>query len=338
MALPIVSVIVPNYNHEGYLIQRLDSIFDQTYQNVEVILLDDASTDGSVAILEDYKSHPKVSHLVVNQVNSGSLFKQWIKGLELAKGQYIWIAESDDYSDPDFLKFTVEAFEKHQKAGLVFTDSKVVDDSGQPLSVTSEMNTALKKLKDSGTTVIQDKSDLTHNFISNLIIWNASSVLFSKTAIDLIDFEVLKTLKNAGDLFSYLSIGLNTDIVFVHQQLNYFRTHHDNTTKRNILSGELFRDRMIVITHFVKNNTLGLESKTSLNNFLTRNFLTAVDFSYFKEVRALLKSYKSKQLISSKFYSKLKTYILLYRILGKKLPYRFRNNIKQVLNEMAVHS
>ena len=63
-----VSVIVPNYNHAAFLPKRLESIFNQTYQDFEVILLDDASTDTSVEVLSQYADHPKVTHFVVNEI------------------------------------------------------------------------------------------------------------------------------------------------------------------------------------------------------------------------------------------------------------------------------
>ena len=77
---PLVSIIIPNYNHARYLKQRLESIFNQTYQNFEVIFLDDCSTDNSSDIIEQYKDNPHLSQIVVNETNSGSPFKQWNKG------------------------------------------------------------------------------------------------------------------------------------------------------------------------------------------------------------------------------------------------------------------
>ena len=74
--MPNVSVIVPNYNHEQYLQQRIESIVNQTYQDFELILLDDFSTDNSRDILNLYRNHPKVSKIVFNEKNSGSPFKQ----------------------------------------------------------------------------------------------------------------------------------------------------------------------------------------------------------------------------------------------------------------------
>ena len=101
---PLVSIIVPNFNHAAFLAQRLESIYNQTFSSFEVILLDDASTDNSIEILNLYKNHPKTAHFIINTINSGSPFKQWQKGVELAKGELIWIAESDDYAAINFLE------------------------------------------------------------------------------------------------------------------------------------------------------------------------------------------------------------------------------------------
>jgi glycosyltransferase involved in cell wall biosynthesis len=94
---PLISVIVPNYNHEKYLKQRLESVFNQTYVNFEVILLDDFSTDSSTNILSEYAKNPKVSHCVFNETNSGNTFVQWNKGIALAKGDYIVKKDSRQY-------------------------------------------------------------------------------------------------------------------------------------------------------------------------------------------------------------------------------------------------
>jgi glycosyltransferase involved in cell wall biosynthesis len=96
---PLVSVIIPNYNHAAYLNERIDSVLNQTFRDFEVILLDDCSTDNSREIIESYRGHEKISQIEYNEVNSGSTFIQWKKGLDLAQGDWIWIAESDDVAD-----------------------------------------------------------------------------------------------------------------------------------------------------------------------------------------------------------------------------------------------
>ena len=91
-----VSIIIPNYNYARFLQQRIESVLAQTYTDYEIILLDDASTDDSVSILNHYKTNSRVAHLEINSVNTGSPFIQWQKGISLSRGKYIWIAESDD--------------------------------------------------------------------------------------------------------------------------------------------------------------------------------------------------------------------------------------------------
>src|SRR6478609_3462038 len=118
-----VSVILPNYNHENYLKERIDSILQQTYRDFELIILDDHSSDNSKQIIELYRSNAKVSFIEYNSHNSGSPFRQWAKGIQLARGSYIWIAESDDSCEPAFLEETVKKMKEYPTAGIVFTQS-----------------------------------------------------------------------------------------------------------------------------------------------------------------------------------------------------------------------
>ena len=89
MKRPLVSVIVPNYNYARFLDERMQSILTQTYQNFEIIILDDCSKDNSRDVIEKYRGNPHVSCIVYNEVNSGSPFKQWNKGFIIAKGELI---------------------------------------------------------------------------------------------------------------------------------------------------------------------------------------------------------------------------------------------------------
>ena len=108
---PEVSVVVPNYNYEAYLPERLQSIAEQLFQDFEVILLDDASPDGSVPVLEEFSAKRPGTRLVVNTENSGSPFAQWLRGMELARSDLIWLAEADDRCTPDFLQKLLPFFD-----------------------------------------------------------------------------------------------------------------------------------------------------------------------------------------------------------------------------------
>ena len=135
---PTVSVIVPNYNHQAFLKQRLDSILNQTYQDFEMLLLDDCSPDNSRDILEAYAEEDDRITCHFNEVNSGSTFAQWNKGVALAKGEFIWIAESDDYCDSTLLEKLVSKMELDEKLGIAFAQSYIVDEKSEIINSFNE--------------------------------------------------------------------------------------------------------------------------------------------------------------------------------------------------------
>ena len=128
--IPLISVIIPNYNHSKYLEQRLESVFNQTYTNFEVILLDDCSTDASREILSRFIKNAKVTHCVFNTKNTGNTFKQWAKGIALAKGDFIWIAESDDFAAPTFIERMIQPLIEDEEVVLSYCQSNRVNELG----------------------------------------------------------------------------------------------------------------------------------------------------------------------------------------------------------------
>src|ERR1700751_6274658 len=123
---PTVTIIVPNYNHARFLRKRIDSILNQTFQDFELILLDDCSTDESRSILSSYASDPRVT-IEFNEENSGSTFRQCNKGVRLARGKYVWIAESDDYADERLLERLVAILDAERQVVFVNCRSWRVD-------------------------------------------------------------------------------------------------------------------------------------------------------------------------------------------------------------------
>ena len=128
--MPKVSIILPNYNHGKFLAQRLKSIFSQTFQDFELIFLDDASTDNSLEVFQNFAGDARIRS-VINKTNSQSPFKQWNRGFELARGEFIWIAESDDYSDYRFLQVMIDMLERNPSAALAYCQSFMADETGK---------------------------------------------------------------------------------------------------------------------------------------------------------------------------------------------------------------
>lgn len=231
--MPQVSVIVPNYNHAPYLNQRIDSILNQTYQDFELIILDDCSTDNSKEIIEQYRNHPKVSQIVYNEKNSGSTFKQWRKGIGLTEGEYIWIAESDDYSDSHFLEKTFDVMEKNTNIGLVYCQSVKVNENGEIKGNWKyHANTSDEQLWKNSFQYDGYEFVRKYMFYGNMIP-NASAVLFKKNRLEPV-IKSVNGFKLNGDWFLYIKILSVTDVAFLSDPLNYFREHTHKGSWRNI--------------------------------------------------------------------------------------------------------
>lgn len=221
---PIISVIIPNYNHSAFLPQRLESVFQQTFQDFEVILLDDASTDNSVEILRRYSNHSKVSHFQVNKINSGNAFKQWKKGISLAKGEFIWIAESDDFCELDFLEVLHSNI--HPSSVLIYCASKVVSHNGEEFGIDQwaqkmDFQKWESDYQNDGAEEIKEYLRFRNT------IPNASAVLFRKSALQYIDFP--ETMYYCGDWYIWLQIVAKGNISFINKPLNHFRKHYAST-------------------------------------------------------------------------------------------------------------
>jgi glycosyltransferase involved in cell wall biosynthesis len=237
---PLISVIVPNYNHEKYLEQRLECIFNQTYSNFEVILLDDCSSDKSKVILLEYAKKPKVSHCVFNDTNSGNTFVQWNKGIALAKGAYIWIAESDDFCELNFLEELIQPFLNDPEIKLVYCQSNRVDEKGKItgswLNHTDNLHASLFL-----TNFVMEGNEFIERFlIHKNVIPNASGVLFQKgRAIEFGELDTDPGLKTCGDWLFYLKILTNNKVAFIYKPLNNFR-YHSNSVIAGIAKSENF--------------------------------------------------------------------------------------------------
>lgn len=125
---PLVTVIMSVYNDEQYVGEAVDSILEQTYQNFELLLIDDGSTDGSKEILGEYATQEPVT-LVQNDENKG-LTASLNRGIDAASGKYIARQDADDRSRPTRLERQVEYLESHPDVGLVGTDAIMIDADG----------------------------------------------------------------------------------------------------------------------------------------------------------------------------------------------------------------
>lgn len=226
---PRVTAILPCFNHARYLDQRISSVLSQTVTIDQIIFLDDASTDGS-----DYHGKKLLQAFTgrldfcFNSVNSGSPFRQWNKGVSLAKNDIVWIAETDDSCDSRLIEVLCEKMLLSDVV-LAFASSIAIDDEGCVIpSPDGDMNYNTSLYTNDfciDGTVFRDQ----HMSSKNPII-NASSVLFRRDAF-LRAGMANETMRYCGDWDLWWRILGYGRIAFSSQSLNFFRTH-SNSTRR----------------------------------------------------------------------------------------------------------
>lgn len=231
---PLVSVVIPNYNHAPFLRERIDSVINQTYPNMEIIILDDKSTDNSKEIIESYRANPQISHIVYNEVNSGSTFHQWQKGLSLANGEWIWIAESDDVAHPDFLARLIAGCLSDTNVVLAFSALSLIDSNSDSLHITMQKTYQRKPINDG-------KDFIKHNMLFGNHILNASSAIFRKDAALRVP-DTFTTFRGAGDYLFWIEIARQGKIYKDAQVLDYFRQHNLKVTPGCVADGTQFKE------------------------------------------------------------------------------------------------
>ncbi|HHQ4709830.1 TPA: glycosyltransferase, partial [Aeromonas veronii] len=242
LALPKVSVIVTNYNHEKYLRRRLDSIYHQTYKNIEVFLLDDCSTDNSREVLKEYAERfPDITTLLFNQKNSGGVFRQWAKGIHTATGDLVWIAESDDYCDANFLEKLVRCFDDeavmlaYSKVEFVHADESVIPD--EFLNYTRGL-VCRDQWKQSYVKTAHLEVSESLGIINT--IPNASGAIFRRPVnMPLLEDESWLSMRVVGDWILYLHQLRGGKIAYSAETTNYFR-RYENSTAASAYKKEAF--------------------------------------------------------------------------------------------------
>ena len=235
-----ISIIIPNYNHAKFLKKRIDSILNQKFTDFEVIILDDCSTDDSRDIINSYKDE-RISLKLFNDKNSGSPFKQWKKGIEAAKYDYIWIAESDDWADLNFLYEAENILKTHQDISLYYSNSQLVaeDETFFENSIKKYTEDLDEKLWNNNHLYNGKDYVKKYLFYKNFIL-NASSVIFKKSnAIKSID-EIIN-FKTSGDWLFWALILTEGEVYFNENKLNFFRHSLQSTRNYNTLEKKQLR-------------------------------------------------------------------------------------------------
>lgn len=236
---PLVSILIPTYNRVEFLGKALDSALSQTYKNIEIIVHDDASTDGTSKLLSKY--HDPRLHLIHTVDNHGML-GGWNYIVKAAKGDYIKFLGSDDLLEPTCVKELVKAAVSHPNAAIITCQRKFIDNKGK---VIEKMGFATKD-------IVEDGKQHVHWILTSLRenkIGEPSAVLYPK-----------KLVKKAGlydpafsqfaDFEYWIRLLQFGDIVYIHRPLCSFRTHVGSNTSAAIRDGRFITEIYALIRKY----------------------------------------------------------------------------------------
>ncbi|UOM37198.1 glycosyltransferase [Acuticoccus sp. I52.16.1] len=242
-----VSAIVPNYNHARFLEERLASIADQTYPHIEIIVLDDASTDDSLAVVERFAATcARPIRIVPNETNAGNVFAQWQKGLALATGDLVWICESDDFCDTGFAAALVPHF-RDESVTMAFGRIEFADAAGAFMAGME----GLRQSAEARDWTVPIKRPAAEWFAAAFgvrnVIANVGGAMFRRQRLPEAVWTRARSFRIAGDWYLYSQIAGGGQIVYEPAALAHFRQHGTNTSASNFAREFYYREYAAVM-------------------------------------------------------------------------------------------
>ena len=222
---PKVSVLVPSYNHGRYIRERIESILKQTYNNIELIVIDDGSDDDSHNIISELQAQHGFQYLL-NERNSGTPFAAWERICTLASGDYIWVCESDDVAEPHFLETAVASLVAQPDAVMFYSSSLIINENSETIGHTdSYFHDIWKESRWDADFCADGLEELLQFQLRGQILPNMSSALFTANAFRDAFTPFLKRLRLTGDWLFVGDVLKQGKVVFKHKALSRFRKH-----------------------------------------------------------------------------------------------------------------
>ena len=284
---PLVSIVVASYNHSEYLDQRIESLLAQDYQEIEIIVIDDSSTDESREVLKKYETTQNIQTVLLDK-NIG-----WVKvsnmGANLAHGDFLVFANCDDYSEISQISKMIENMKSNPSAGLCFSKSNIVNEKSLRIGDDFELRgRKFKKLCKQNSLI--KKKYMTQLLFHSIVIPNLSAAMFRKSAF----FNVgcfSEDIKVAADWEIYFRIAQRFDVFYNREALNNFRSHETsirNTTKIRDMQQDIATLIISMMKITVKSGFTRVKIRFRLA-YLMILVLEKIEISQFRNVFYLLR-------------------------------------------------
>lgn len=227
-------MVITSYNHAQFLETRIRSILNQSYQNFELLILDDCSTDNSHNVILQFPWDREYQY-IRNEKNSGSPFLQWQRGALTCQSDYLWIAESDDSSDPNFLERTLEQIQSDDQISMAYCQSLGIDANGAETWKYIDWTNDLDPERWTSSFVVDGKEFVRNYLLRKCAIPNVSSVLFRTSALRSCRFPD-PWIRHYGDWLIYAQVAWQGKVGFVDAELNLFRGHAQTQRARSSIN------------------------------------------------------------------------------------------------------
>lgn len=228
--MPKASIIIPAYNAENYIAATLDSIFAQSYSDFECIIVDDGSSDNTLAVVRNYKD-ARVK--VIAQPNSGGPAKPRNVGVAAASGEYIFIFDSDDIMMSQKLKTYMDIFEKSSNVDVIFSDFQVIDEQGNVIAesfLTEYQSFRRICNKESDNVFKLDMANFHEEIIKANFIGTSGVAFKSSVTTPVFDERFL----SGDDILAWASLAKTQNFYFIDKPLHQYRKREGSISSKNV--------------------------------------------------------------------------------------------------------
>ena len=278
-----VSIIIPVYNTEKYVEKCINSIRNQSYKNLEIIIIDDGSTDDSSLICTNLSKKDK--RIVYKKIKNGGVSNARNYGLNISTGDYISFVDSDDYISNDYIEKLVKiAIEKNSQI-VVCGLTEVTPETEQKISIYKEMKERCKDI-----TFPKKIEDYLLTFEFN----SSCSQLISKDLININNIEFNKNIKYGEDMLFSLDCYINSKKTYYLKQYGYYYIRNDNSAmgKVDTKSINKYYDDNLNSTNIILNKYKFCDELKDLINIKSLNVFNGISTSLIKRFIFLFKNFK----------------------------------------------
>lgn len=267
---PLVSILIPVYNREKYIEEAIDSAINQTYKNIEVIIVDNCSTDNTWQILQTYQQGDERIQIFQNEKNLGPVYN-WVECFKRAKGEFLKILWSDDWMSLDFLENAIPIFD--EDVAFLISAQQIILDNRRILS-----NVTYSKKKYSQKEFLENS--LLHNkcdfpLSPGCAIFRTKDVV-ENFVVDIPNEDFLDSKKNGAgnDLLLFLKVALHYSYIgIIPSSVSYFRAHENSFSVASNLSLYYEWAKIFFLKSELANSYFMPARKLQLFKFSARNKL-----------------------------------------------------------------